>query len=100
MSGLTCCDFNDFAKAIADENRQRILALLQHGEMSVSELVEHFSVTQPTISHHLAILRRARLVSVRRCGKRIYYTANQDCVAECCHEILRLFPTNQEELKP
>lgn len=100
MNGVTCCDFNDFVRAMADENRQRILALLQQGEMSVSELVAHFSVTQPTISHHLAILRRARLVTVRRCGKQIYYKANPDCVVECCHEILRLFPTDQEEVEP
>ena len=53
MSGVTCCDFDDFVKAMADETRQRILALLQRGEMSVTELNEHFRLTQPTVSHHL-----------------------------------------------
>jgi DNA-binding transcriptional ArsR family regulator len=55
--------------------------------MSVSELVEHFFVTQPTISHHLALLLRTRLVSTRREGREIFYRANPACVAECCREI-------------
>ena len=100
ITGVTCCDLNNFVKAMADENRQRIMALLQQGEMSVSELVEHFSVTQPTISHHLAILRRAHLVTIQHRGQWVYYKSNPDCVVECCNEILRLFPTNQEEKEP
>lgn len=34
MSSVICFDFNDFVKAMADEKRQRILTLLQHGEMA------------------------------------------------------------------
>jgi DNA-binding transcriptional ArsR family regulator len=63
MTEPRCCDFDDFVKAMADETRQRILALLQTGEMSVSELNEHFTTTQPTLSHHLAVLRRANLAA-------------------------------------
>ncbi len=95
-----CCDLNDFVRALADENRQRILALLQQGEMNVSELVEHFSVSQPTISHHLAILRRAHLVTIRHRGQWIYYKANPDCVAKCCQEIINLFSVDRVEKKP
>lgn len=91
MSSVRCCDFNDFVKAMADQNRQRILALLQQGEMSVSELVGSFSVTQPTISHHLALLRRANLVLSRVEGRSVYYRTNPNCVAECCGEILNRF---------
>jgi ArsR family transcriptional regulator, arsenate/arsenite/antimonite-responsive transcriptional repressor len=91
MSSVTCCDFNDFIKAMADENRQGILALLKQGEMSVNELVEHFSITQPTISHHLAVLRRTNLVMIRHEGKNIYYRANKSCVVECCAEILKRY---------
>jgi DNA-binding transcriptional ArsR family regulator len=91
MTELHCCDFDDFAKAMADETRQHILTLLQAGEMSVSELNEHFTTTQPTQSHHLAILRRARLVAVRREGRQMFYHANPACVTECCGEILRRF---------
>jgi DNA-binding transcriptional ArsR family regulator len=91
MSGVACCDFDDFIKAMADETRQRILILLQAGEMSVSELNEHFATTQPTVSHHLAVLRRTGLVLTRRAGKQILYRANPTCGLECCAELLTRF---------
>ncbi len=91
MTELHCCHLDDFAKAMADETRQRILALLQAGEMSVSELNEHFTTTQPTLSHHLAILRQVNLVMARHEGRQTFYRANPNCVSECCVEILRQF---------
>jgi DNA-binding transcriptional ArsR family regulator len=76
---------------MADETRQHILILLQEREMSVNELSEQFAATQPTVSHHLAILRRVNLVISHRDGKHIFYRANSACVAECCDEILHRF---------
>ena len=98
MSGVKCCDFNDFAKAMADETRQRILSLLQAGELNESDIVTHFDLTQPTISHHLALLRRAKLVLSRRDGMHIFYRANQSCVSECCAEILVRFDIPDHEM--
>jgi len=91
VSRATCCDFNDFVKAMADETRQRILTALQAGEMSESDIVARLDVKQPTISHHLALLRRANLVSVRRQGKYVFYRANLACVTKGCSEILSHF---------
>ncbi len=91
MSRVTCCDFDDFLKAIADETRQRILSLLQAGEMNENDIVAQLDLTQPTISHHLALLRRANLVTARREGKYVFYRANPACVTECCGEILARF---------
>ncbi len=91
MTHITCCQLDEFLLAMSDETRQRILALLRDREMSVNELTEHFAVTQPTISHHLGILRRARLVSTRRDGQQIFYRANPECVAACCREIQTRF---------
>lgn len=74
-----------FCKALGDETRQRILTILQkEGEMCVSDLVDLFNVSQPTISHHLNFLKQANLVTSRREGKQIYYRANQDNITECC----------------
>ncbi len=95
MSDLTCCEFKDFVKAMADETRQRILSLLRSGEMNERDIVAQMNLTQPTVSHHLAILQRARLVVVRREGKYVFYRANPACVNECCGEILRLFQIQQ-----
>lgn len=91
MSQIACCDLDNFLRAIADETRQQILQLLQSGELSVSDLCAHFDQQQPTISHHLAVLRQANLVTARHEGKWVYYQANQDCVAECCQEIMHRF---------
>lgn len=93
----SCCDFNEFANALADETRQRILSLLRAGEMNESDIVAHMDLTQPTVSHHLSLLRRANLVTARREGKYVFYRANTACVTECCGEILSRFNIHQEE---
>ena len=91
MTPEQCCDFDAFLKAMADETRQAILHLLRESERSATELCAHFDLAQPTISHHMAVLRLAKLVSCRQEGKWVYYALNQDCVAESCREILTRF---------
>ena len=75
-----------FCRALADETRQGILQLLQKkGELCVSDIVAQFKQsTQPTISHHLKILKHEGLVLSRREGKEILYSLNQANVEECC----------------
>lgn len=85
-------DMVAFCKALGDETRQRILEILQsEGEKCVSDLVDAFNVSQPTISHHLNFLKQANLVSSRRDGKQIYYRANQDNIVECCGMLFTKF---------
>jgi ArsR family transcriptional regulator len=86
----------EFAKAIADETRQKIMSLCCCRELSVNEIVERLNVSQPTVSHHLAILRDAGLVNVRPEGKQTYYTLNQDRVASCCGQIMQVFAPETE----
>ena len=97
MSRVTPYDFNDFLKAMADKNRQRILLLLQAGEMSESDFVAELDLKQPTISHHLAVLRNANLVLTRSEGKYVFYRANPACVTECCGEIMNRFKISTEK---
>ncbi len=52
--------------ALADPTRRGIVVHLARGEASVSDLVGHFSLTQPTISSHLKVLESAGLISRRR----------------------------------
>ena len=75
----------EFAKAIADDTRQQIMRLCCCQWMNVTEIVAALQqVSQPTVSHHLGILRAAGLVKVRREGKQVYYTLNQDRLASAC----------------
>ncbi|MEW6094890.1 MAG: metalloregulator ArsR/SmtB family transcription factor [Chloroflexota bacterium] len=76
-----------FAKALADETRQKIMKICCCQWLSVSEIVERLNVTQPTVSHHLAILREAGLVDVREEGKQTFYRLNQERVTVCCGQL-------------
>jgi ArsR family transcriptional regulator len=80
-----------FAKALADETRQKIMNLVCCEWLSVSEIVDRLHVTQPTVSHHLAILRDAGLVDIREEGKQTFYTLDQEHLAVCCGQIVLKF---------
>jgi ArsR family transcriptional regulator, arsenate/arsenite/antimonite-responsive transcriptional repressor len=80
-----------FAKAIADETRQKIMSECCCCWLSVNEIVEKVGFTQPTISHHLAILREAGLVNVREEGKQTFYSLNQENIAFCCGQLMIKF---------
>jgi ArsR family transcriptional regulator len=81
-----------FSKAIADETRQKIMNLLCCRELCVSDLVDELGdVSQPTVSHHLQILKRAGLVETRREGKQVFYTLKQAQIADCCLVIVKKF---------
>lgn len=61
-------------KALANDNRLRILCLLEGQELSVTELNQRLALSQSALSQHLAILRRENLVSTRRASQTIYYS--------------------------
>lgn len=85
-----------FAKALADETRQKIMNLLCCEWLAVNQIVEKLHVTQPTVSHHLAILREAGLVEVREEGKQTFYTLNQGRLASCCGNLVVKFAPGTE----
>lgn len=60
-------------KALSDPTRREILNLLREHPLPAGEIAAHFSMTGATVSHHLAILREAGLISDRHEGKFIYY---------------------------
>jgi len=84
-------DCVDFCKALSDPTRQKILQMLLQGEKTVSEIVEVFQLSQPTISHHLDILIRYGLLSCRKQGKQVYYVTNQANVTWCCGRLMAKF---------
>ena len=78
----------EFAKALADETRQKIMKLCCCEWVSVSDIVQQLDVTQPTVSHHLAVLREAGLVDVREQGKQTFYHLNQKRITDCCSRLM------------
>ncbi len=70
-------------KALADPTRRQILQDLRHGELTAGEIAGRFSISGPSISRHLGILRGAGLVQERRDANRIYYALVEDRLALC-----------------
>ena len=71
-------------QALSDQTRLRILELLSKEEKCVSEICRHFAITQPSVSHHLDILKRAGLVTSRKIGREVHYSYNRETIIECC----------------
>ena len=67
---------NDAFKALSDPTRRRILELLSDRDMTAGEIAAHFSMTKPSVSHHLSILKAAGLISDERRGQNIVYSVN------------------------
>jgi DNA-binding transcriptional ArsR family regulator len=85
-----------FAKALADPTRQEIMDLLCCRWLNVSDIVDQLDVSQPTVSHHLGILKAAGLVDSRREGKQIFYTLNQTVLADRCCRLVEQFAPEHE----
>ena len=68
----------ELMRLLSDPTRLRVLGLLQPGEMNVTALCGKLDLAQPTVSHHLGLLRSAGLVQTRREGKQIHYSLNPD----------------------
>ena len=70
--------------ALADPTRIRILNLLAANRepVCVCDIVKHFPIGQPTISHHLKILKKTCFVFSERRGTFMYYKVNRKCLGE------------------
>lgn len=71
---------NQVFKALNDPTRREILELLQQRDMTAGEIVDQFSISGPSISHHLDILKQAGLVIAEKEGQFIYYSLNTTVV--------------------
>jgi DNA-binding transcriptional ArsR family regulator len=76
-------------RALADPTRLEIFRLIsaQPEPICVCDVVDRFDVSQPTISHHLKVLREAGLVEGTRLGTNVYYRANRDALGALCRVI-------------
>jgi DNA-binding transcriptional ArsR family regulator len=67
-------DFLNITKALADENRLRMLMALQDGELCVCRITELIGLAMSTVSKHLSVLYQAGLVNARKEGRWMYYS--------------------------
>ena len=74
--------FQETFKALSDPTRREILRLLRDGAKTAGEIGSQFDMTGATISHHLAVLREAGLISDEKRGKYIYYELNLSVLDE------------------
>jgi DNA-binding transcriptional ArsR family regulator len=65
-----------FFKLLSDKTRVKIILLLAQGDRHVTSLCEELNLPQPTISHHLGLLRMSNIVGNRRQGKQVFYGAD------------------------
>lgn len=68
--------------ALSDPTRIRIIGLLANAELCVGDLHQLLGMTQPAVSHQLRILRDLRLVRFRKEGRHVYYTLDDEHIAE------------------
>ena len=80
-------------KALGDENRIRILKLLNGGEKCACKLLEELNISQSTLSHHMKILCDAEIVTGRKDGKWMHYSI-------CCDGVCQLRSVLRELLAP
>lgn len=67
-----------FLKAIADETRLEILTMLSGGQLCACKILEHFHITQPTLSYHMKILCASGLVEGVKDGIWMRYSLNKE----------------------
>ena len=85
---------NTLFKALNDPTRREILDLLREKDLSAGEIADHFSMTKPSISHHLDLLRQAELVISEKKGQFIYYSLNTTVMDEIISWFIKLKTKN------
>jgi len=87
---------NDSFKALSDPTRRKILRLLREKDMTAGEIADHFSMSKPSISHHLNLLKQTQLVLDERQGQHIIYSLNMSVVQEMVGWFLALLEKKEE----
>ena len=74
--------FNETMKALSDPTRRAILNMLKDRTMAAGDIASQFDMTGASISHHLSILKKAKLIVEDKQKNYIYYTLNASVLEE------------------
>ena len=89
---------NTLFKALNDQTRRDILELLKEKDMTAGDIADKFSISKPSISHHLDLLRQAELVVSVKEGQFIYYSLNTTVMDEILKWVMQ-FKSPQKNKK-
>ncbi len=78
----TVCDLAELFKVFGDSTRTKILSCLELSELCVCDISSCLNMTKSAISHQLRILRQAKLVKTRKCGKEVFYSLDDEHVSK------------------
>jgi len=82
---------NKTIPALSDPTRRKILELLKKKDMAAGEIGKYFSITAPSLTHHLNALKSADLVTSQRQGQEIIYSLNLSIFEEVAKSLLKFF---------
>jgi DNA-binding transcriptional ArsR family regulator len=86
---LPCEPCMELLRALSDITRQQIILLfVKNKELCVNDIAKEFSLSRPTISHHLSLMKRAKLLNSRKDGKEIYHSINKKYIVETLKSLL------------
>jgi len=81
--------------ALGDEHRQRILLTFEPGErLNVAQIVEVSTLSRTAVSHHLRVLRDARVLSSEKRGKEVFFWINKDFLIEAMQTVIEHIRSN------
>ena len=80
----------DKYKALADDNRRKILKILSDGEKASGDVAKKFKIAQPTISNHLKILTESNIVTSKKSQQKRIYTLNKKKIQQIVSELKEL----------
>jgi DNA-binding transcriptional ArsR family regulator len=83
---------NSVFKALNDPTRRQILELLQEKDLTAGEIADQFRISFPSISHHLDLLKQAKLVTSEKDGQYVYYSLNTTVVDEIMKWLIQFKP--------
>jgi ArsR family transcriptional regulator, arsenate/arsenite/antimonite-responsive transcriptional repressor len=85
----TFSELLEVLRAFSDETRQKIIRhCFVEKEVCVSDIARQFTLSRPTISHHLNLMKRAKLLNSRKEGKEVYYSVNKEHIVNLLESFL------------
>jgi len=88
---------NNAFKALSDKTRREILTFLKDRDMTAGEIADKFSISKPSISHHLSILKQANLVVDVKDRQNVVYSLNVTVFSEVLGWLMEFFKTELKE---